>query len=977
VRRRILVGLGFSLTAILFAGLAAAVVRVPVGSIGICGGRDTSAARSMRPGWHLRAPFLESCVVLGREAIKVSGSVQRLSPEGAALVIGYRFTLDPEKADPGALLRDAGDGDLKKAARRLSEEFLHEAPATVSRAGTPGGGAAPPGDGPEGGGEGFRVLVERLSALGLVPESLHLDEPSLSRASDRGTPPRSPLESLKGSYAGPRCPVLVVGIDSADWSVMGPMMDRGELPTLGKLKKRGAWGVLKSMTPTLSPLLWTSVVTGKTPDHHGIVDFLARDEATGALVPITSRFRRARALWNILTDLGCRSLTVGWWATWPAERVEGEMITDRVSYSLMDPGMTAGPSGTTYPPALAERVAPLVVPPANITLEEVRRIVDVDQATFDRARASLGDLASWKDPTAHLLRILAATKTYHQIALDRLHAGQPPLTLVYYEGLDEVNHRFIVYQPPAMKWADPSKTKAFAHAVENFYRLQDRLVGELMDAVDPNTIVVVISDHGFASGDRRPTDVPPDIEGKPGRWHTLEGIVIAAGPGIPGGRLKNDPSIMDVAPTLLALLSLPRATDMPGRAIPEIAGGSLIPKPPIAEIATYERPASDRGPVRTPEESAVDAEMLAKLTALGYVGSAGEAPGASGGAPTGGSPTDTATVTGRLNSANALLARSDYPAAERDYRAALDLAPHYVPARLGLAQCLIATGREEEGWRELAAVLEEGGDLDETIYSKVASFYRRRGRAEQGAALFERLPRREGLEAARRANLGVLLETSGRNEDARRELEAALGDDPGCSVALRGIFALLSAKDSYADLIPILESARRARPEGVLAANLLALTLERTGRAPEAAALLEETLKSSPRDVATLANLAGLHLRAGDAAAAIPLLRKAREIDPSNVEVTANLILAHGGTRDLAGARSVFDAAGSLASRVEVLNAMAYASWMNGSVEEARSLLTRSLKQNPDQPEARKLLAAVEKGAAGAPAITSPKGPGL
>ena len=64
-----------------------------------------------------------------------------------------------------------------------------------------------------------------------------------------------------------------------------------------------------------SPLLWTTIVTGKPPSQHGIADFLVRDPSSGQRRPISSDFRKRKALWNILGDLDRDS---GWTARWRA-----------------------------------------------------------------------------------------------------------------------------------------------------------------------------------------------------------------------------------------------------------------------------------------------------------------------------------------------------------------------------------------------------------------------------------------------------------------------------------------------------------------------------------------------------------------------------------------------------------------------------------------------------------------------------------
>ncbi len=951
--------------ALLVAALAS-VVHVPEGRLAAAGRPGSARARLLRPGVHLRLPVVERVVLFAAGHLKVENSISWTTPEGATVNLPYRLTLDASAASPSFLLAEVADGDLAAAVRRVFD--------AARSAGGSGPAVAPPHAAE---GEAWRRrLEEALDAMGLVPGSLAFQAPRPRQSPVPGRE-NEPLESIRASYRGPRHPVLLVGIDSADWTSMGPFMDRGDLPALRALKERGAWGVLRSSVPMLSPLLWTTVVTGKTPDQHGIVDFLAQDPATGRPVPISSRLRRVRALWSILTSVGRPSLTVGWWATWPAERVEGAMISDRLSYSLSEEGAEQAVKDVVYPPSLEPAASKLIVRPEEISYAEVRSIIEIGAEEFARARSSLVSASSWKDPVAHLLRILAATQTYHRIAVERLRASQPPLALVYYEGLDEVNHRFAHYAAPATKWADPEKVGAFSHAVERFYRLQDRLIGELVASVDPGTVVMVISDHGFASGDRRPTDVPPDIEGKPGRWHTMSGVIIAAGPPVRPGRLSRDPRLIDIAPTILALLSLPAAEDMPGRPVAEVVPSGSVPAPALTAIATYEPPAAVPREARAGASSAADAEILAKLTALGYIGAPGDGTVPAGAAETTRPAETPGTVTGHVNAGNVLLAKGKAREAELEFRAALLMARAYVPARLGLAQCLIATGREAEGWESLGLILRDGDDLDATVYLMVSRFYRRQGRAAEGAALFADLPRRDGLEPARLAARASLLRSVGDSQAAERDLRAALSEDPAYPEGLQEMYALLTPRGAYDDLIALLEAGIQTRPGGVVAANLLALTLERAGRLEEAESTLHRSLETSPRDVATLTNLAGILLRKGDATSALPLLARARDVDPSNVGVLVNLVVAEGRAGDLVAARRMFRAAGAAAERSEVLNAMAYACYLNGEMGEAKQLITRSLSRKPDQAEALRLLSAIEEAESRSGAPSSARRPGL
>jgi predicted AlkP superfamily phosphohydrolase/phosphomutase len=59
--------------------------------------------------------------------------------------------------------------------------------------------------------------------------------------------------------------VLFIGVDGADWEIIQPLMQRGRLPHFAQIVRDGAAGELESIEPMLSPLLWTTMATGKLP----------------------------------------------------------------------------------------------------------------------------------------------------------------------------------------------------------------------------------------------------------------------------------------------------------------------------------------------------------------------------------------------------------------------------------------------------------------------------------------------------------------------------------------------------------------------------------------------------------------------------------------------------------------------------------------------------------------------------------------
>src|SRR6476660_367368 len=111
--------------------------------------------------------------------------------------------------------------------------------------------------------------------------------------------------------------VLLIGWDAADWEMIDPLLQSGQMPALAHLLNCGVRGNLATIQPVLSPMLWTSIATGKRADKHGICGFTEPLPDGSGVRPITVLSRKTKAVWNMLTQTGRRSLVVGWWPSHP------------------------------------------------------------------------------------------------------------------------------------------------------------------------------------------------------------------------------------------------------------------------------------------------------------------------------------------------------------------------------------------------------------------------------------------------------------------------------------------------------------------------------------------------------------------------------------------------------------------------------------------------------------------------------------
>src|SRR5262245_543766 len=205
--------------------------------------------------------------------------------------------------------------------------------------------------------------------------------------------------------------VIVLGLDGMDPATVDILMAEGKVPNFARLRSDGAYGRLVSSRPLLSPIIWTTIATGKTPDQHRIGHFVAVNEKTGEQLPVTSQMRQVKALWNILSDAGRTVDVVGWWATWPAETVHGAVVSDHACYHfLFEAGATGGgdSTGTIYPPALEQAVRPMIKRPGDLTMEDVTPFIDIASDDLNRP-------FRFEDDLSHFKWALATAKSYAAI----------------------------------------------------------------------------------------------------------------------------------------------------------------------------------------------------------------------------------------------------------------------------------------------------------------------------------------------------------------------------------------------------------------------------------------------------------------------------------------------------------------------------------------------------------------------------------
>ena len=361
------------------------------------------------------------------------------------------------------------------------------------------------------------------------------------------------------SDAAAKRKVLLIGWDAADWEVITPLLEEGLMPSLDGLINRGVMGNLATLQPILSPMLWNSVATGKFADKHGIHGFIEPDPKNGGARPYTSTSRKCKALWNILTQSNLRSNVVGWWASHPAEPINGTVVSNAFGGVKFDPerGWRV-PQGTIHPPEKSALLARFKIFPSELTEAHILPFIPNAPKIDQQSDQRLSTFA----------KVLSDAASIHAVATALMETEPAEFTAVYYDAVDHFSHAFMPYNPPRLEWVKEEDFELYKDVVRGAYRFHDMMLERLLQLAGPETTIILCSDHGFESGAKRPRATPREPAG-PAVWHRQYGILVMAGPGIKQDERIYGASLIDIAPTVLTIFNLPIGEDMDGRPLLE------------------------------------------------------------------------------------------------------------------------------------------------------------------------------------------------------------------------------------------------------------------------------------------------------------------------------------------------------------------------------------------------------------------------
>jgi predicted AlkP superfamily phosphohydrolase/phosphomutase len=257
--------------------------------------------------------------------------------------------------------------------------------------------------------------------------------------------------------------VCIIGLDCAAPELVFDKW-RKDLPNLDRLMRSGVYGPLESTTPPITVPAWMSMMTGKDPGTLGVYGFRNRkDHSYDGLAFANNRMIREETVWEILAKQGRRSILLGVPLTYPPRPVNGLMVCD-----FLAPDTTVE---YTYPPELKEEIREVVGD----------YVIDVRDFRTDDKDRLLGDLYEMTEKRFRLAKHFLVNHPWEffimvEMGTDRIHHG-------FWRYFDPEHPLYVAGNP-------------YEQAIHDYYVAVDRHVGELVEVLPEDTLLMVVSDHG-------------------------------------------------------------------------------------------------------------------------------------------------------------------------------------------------------------------------------------------------------------------------------------------------------------------------------------------------------------------------------------------------------------------------------------------------------------------------------------------------
>lgn len=263
--------------------------------------------------------------------------------------------------------------------------------------------------------------------------------------------------------------VFVFALDGMNPKLMKRFIGEGAMPFLDSLMQKGAFSVMESTDPPLTPTAWTSIFTGMRPENHGVYDFICKRD-DGSFTPVNSTNNRGNVLWDLLGKHDKKSIVCFPPITYPTHEINGVILSDHLftPYNAKE---------KTFPSSVAGELE------SAIGTYKVFSDVTYDKNRIPQLLNDFRDEVEFK---------LKASK--HLMA-----TRQWDLFILYTWSLDNLQHSLSHIMDSSHPLFDSGLNRKHYPEILTLASRLDAAIKEICESLDEDTTVLIVSDHGFCN----------------------------------------------------------------------------------------------------------------------------------------------------------------------------------------------------------------------------------------------------------------------------------------------------------------------------------------------------------------------------------------------------------------------------------------------------------------------------------------------
>jgi predicted AlkP superfamily phosphohydrolase/phosphomutase len=263
--------------------------------------------------------------------------------------------------------------------------------------------------------------------------------------------------------------IIIISLDGASWKVLGPLVRMGFMPFTAEAIDKGCHGILNSVIPPVTASAWSSFMTGKLPDKHGVFEFRCFDAKRKADYLTNSSYIQSETVWQILSRHDKNIISINVPYTYPVYNVNGILIS----------GMETPSEDSNYCSPLQIKEIIKQKFPDYIPAMKAWEIKDV--STEDKAIKYIDKLYSLIDLRVKLTKYLLSKHEWD-------------VSMVHFQETDYIQH---VLWDKIIKSVENDNSLPLYSKIREFYSKIDNSLKELSKiASTDETTFIIVSDHG-------------------------------------------------------------------------------------------------------------------------------------------------------------------------------------------------------------------------------------------------------------------------------------------------------------------------------------------------------------------------------------------------------------------------------------------------------------------------------------------------